>query len=649
MPTPAEEAALAYYIRQQRIVRRAAEQAQRAWRLLDLGHFDESWQAAVSAGLVGAISAGQTEAAAGSDAYVAAVLAASGLDSDPAGRVDAAAFAGVAADGRPLKSLAFESALEARWLLEEAGRTEIDAMIGGLEKMLRAASTEVADAGRTATGASIAGNRTINGYIRVVNPPACARCIILAGKEYGWNAGFQRHPKCFPAGVIVSGPASRAASRRWFEGELVVLTTASGQNLSLTGNHPVLTGRGWVPANLLQEGDEVVRSTRPEGATPLVVPDHHEVPSLIEDVWRAFSVNGLDRMPTSTEDFHGDGQQGEVDVVYADRALADSRVAASSEQLVQLRLASGLSLAGEFDFQRAAVLLDLWDSAHARGAVGRSGLGFTFLGAELGGSDHASRAGAPALHSRLNESPGDHIPGDAVLLAERKFAGPAEVSGHDVGHGEIAGLPRWDAPGGAFSVETRDGYASRGRDLLNRLAGQVELDRIVELRRVEWSGHVYSLTSVEGWHSANSLIVSNCDCVHMPAKLIKRGRHHPGVFDSKAYFGSLSPAEQNRIFTHAGAQAIRDGASISSVVNARRGIYTANAYGRSVRATRDAATRRGAWFRAERQRAIQRGLVPPSGRGFRLTSPRLRPEEIYNLAGSRSEVIAMLHRFGYMN
>lgn len=333
MTSPAEEAALAYYVRQQRIVRRSAIQAQQVWRHLDLGHFDDSWLA-ISAGLTTAITAGQAEAASGADGYVAAVLAASGLDSVPSGDLEAAAFAGVAADGRPLKSLAFESALEAKWLQEEVGSAEVDAMIGGLEKLLRAVSTEVADAGRTATGASIAGNRTINGYIRVVNPPACARCIILAGKEYGWNAGFQRHPKC--------------------------------------------------------------------------------------------------------------------------------------------------------------------------------------------------------------------------------------------------------------------------------------------------------------------------DCVHMPAKLIKRSRHHPGVFDSKAYFSSLSTAEQNRIFTNAGARAIRDGANISSVVNARRGMYTASTYGRTVRATRDSATRRGAWFRAERQRAIQRGLVPSSGRGFRLMSPRLRPEEIYRLAGNRSEAIAMLHRFGYM-
>ncbi|MEW5658346.1 hypothetical protein ABGT92_23870 [Streptomyces cinereoruber] len=332
-PEPAE-VALAYYVRQQRIVRRTADQAQAVWRQLDPTDWDASWRYAVSAGLVGAVAAGQQEAAAHSDAYVAAVIAADGLDSDPAGKVEPLAFAGAASDGRPLKSLMYESVLEAKWLIEEVGQSEVDAMIGGLEKLLRAASTQVADAGRTATGTAVAGNRTINGYIRVVNPPACARCLILAGKEFGWNAGFQRHPKC--------------------------------------------------------------------------------------------------------------------------------------------------------------------------------------------------------------------------------------------------------------------------------------------------------------------------DCVHMPARLIKRGRQHPGVFDAKTYFGSLPTSEQNRIFTNAGAQAIRDGADISSVVNARRGMYTADAYGQRVRATRDSATRRGAWYRQERQRAIERGLVPRSGRGFRLTSPRLLPEEIYRLADSRSEAITMLRRFGYL-
>ncbi|MFD5509016.1 hypothetical protein ACFWIB_14735 [Streptomyces sp. NPDC127051] len=140
-----------------------------------------------------------------------------------------------------------------------------------------------------------------------------------------------------------------------------------------------------------------------------------------------------------------------------------------------------------------------------------------------------------------------------------------------------------------------------------------------------------------------------CDCVHLPAKLIKRGRHHPGAFDSKAYFHGLSAREQDRIFTAAGARAIRDGASMSSVVNARRGMYTADAYRRRLAATREGTTRRGAFYRAERAAAIARGRVPASGRGFQLRTPRLLPEEIYRLAGSRDEAIAMLRRFGYLD
>lgn len=151
-----------------------------------------------------------------------------------------------------------------------------------------------------------------------------------------------------------------------------------------------------------------------------------------------------------------------------------------------------------------------------------------------------------------------------------------------------------------------------------------------------------------GWNSGFQRH-PRCDCVHMPARLIKRGRHHPGAFDAKVYFRGLSTAEQNRIFTIAGAQAIRDGASISSVVNARRGMYTTTAYGQRVSATREGITRRGSFYRSERAQAIARGRVPASGRGFRLRTPRLLPEEIYRLsAGDREAAIRMLRRFGYI-
>lgn len=660
------ELAESYYVALSGMSRRAADRVQMLWQELDQRDLTASWEALVGPKIVETVTAGQAAAAALADPYLSAAVAADGGDPAAGARIRPGAFAGYAADGRALDSLLYLPVITSKQAIA-AGASEVEAMMRGLNQLLRMAASEVTDAGRSATGAGIAGRRTIQGYIRIATSPCCARCAILSGKEFGWNRGFQRHPRCFPAGVVVSGPRVSAASRRWYEGELVILSTASGEKLPLTGNHPVLTRRGWIPANLLQEGDEVVRSTRPEGATPLIVPDHHNVPSLIEDVWGAFSVHGLDRMPTTAEDFHGDGQQGEVDVVYADRSLGSCRVASLGQQSAQFGFASGLGLASKFLFERTSMLLDLWGSTHAGRTVGGSGLGLPLVGAHLLGPDDAGFASSSAFHSSFPEPSGDHVSGYAVLLAEGELAGAVEVGGGDLVNGKLQRLPRWDAPGSAFTVETREGYASRGRDLLDRLSGQVELDRVVELRRIEWSGHVYSLTSVEGWHIANNLIVSNCDCIHMPATLIARGRGGRGkvpglppnaVTDARSYFNSLSQREQERIFTIAGARAIRDGADITSVVNSRRGMYTADAYRRRVAATREGATRRGAFFRSERRRTEDRTGIRfardriEARRGlpqFQLRTPRLLPEEIYKLAETRDEAIAMLRRFGYIS
>ncbi|WP_266696480.1 hypothetical protein [Streptomyces sp. NBC_01571] len=40
------------------------------------------------------------------------------------------------------------------------------------------------------------GNVRVTSYVRVVELPACSRCIILAGREYSVSQGFLRHPRC---------------------------------------------------------------------------------------------------------------------------------------------------------------------------------------------------------------------------------------------------------------------------------------------------------------------------------------------------------------------------------------------------------------------------------------------------------------------
>jgi hypothetical protein len=122
-----------------------------------------------------------------------------------------------------------------------------------------------------------------------------------------------------------------------------------------------------------------------------------------------------------------------------------------------------------------------------------------------------------------------------------------------------------------------------------------------------------------------------CRCNHLPAPDDpERVKTLIGINSPDRYFESLSEAEQDRIFTKAGAEAIRNGADMSRVVNARRGMRKAQVAGRDVRVTSEATTRRG------RRAGQTRGV-------------RLMPESIFAIAGDdRDEAIRLLRLHGYL-
>lgn len=53
----------------------------------------------------------------------------------------------------------------------------------------------VMDAANQASAVDVA-TRPQTGFIRIVEPGACARCLIMAGRFYRFNEGFLRHPRC---------------------------------------------------------------------------------------------------------------------------------------------------------------------------------------------------------------------------------------------------------------------------------------------------------------------------------------------------------------------------------------------------------------------------------------------------------------------
>lgn len=128
-----------------------------------------------------------------------------------------------------------------------------------------------------------------------------------------------------------------------------------------------------------------------------------------------------------------------------------------------------------------------------------------------------------------------------------------------------------------------------------------------------------------------------CNCIAVP---VVGDPREDLITDPKAYFDSLSEAEQDRIFTKAGARAIRDGADMARVVNARR---KAAGLSGAAQGQRRSLARRNV-FGADLFTTAQ--LTVYGSRGQKLV--RLMPESIYEMAKDHADAIRLLKAHGYI-
>lgn len=164
------------------------------WRRVDRANIADSWAALVPQLQVALVDV-QRQAAGAADGYLAAVLAEQGLNPAGDGPVNVHALAGVASDGRELDVLLNQPALTALTALSR-GHTLDRSLASGEAAVRMIAATQVADAGRTADQVALTARRDATGYRRMLVGKSCSRCVILAGRWYAHNAGFDRHPRC---------------------------------------------------------------------------------------------------------------------------------------------------------------------------------------------------------------------------------------------------------------------------------------------------------------------------------------------------------------------------------------------------------------------------------------------------------------------
>ena len=149
----------------------------------------------------------------------------------------------------------------------------------------------------------------------------CELCAPLEGTTYTLEEArglIPLHPNCLHPDSLVS-PSGEVVgvSRRWFDGDMFVITTSLGDKFTCTPNHPIATNLGFVSVSMLDIGSKVISNSISERER-ICNGDDINKPARIEEIADAFFNNPSFTtmpVPVSPEDFHGDGEGSKIAIV----------------------------------------------------------------------------------------------------------------------------------------------------------------------------------------------------------------------------------------------------------------------------------------------------------------------------------------------
>lgn len=390
----------------------------------------------------------------------------------------------------------------AEWRIDEATRDEIQRIIAdGLENNIgrdaiadaieeatafspeRAeliANTEIGSANSEGALEGYKAARDIGIKLQKVWIPDAEACEICQGNaddgpidlDDTFSSGDDAplaHPNCFIGSTSVSAFGASRAYRRWFEGEIITVNIGE-KSFGATPNHPILTNRGFVFTKDLKVGDSLAQFCNWTD-TSMVYPNNNYIETRIEQIFDSLIVaNGgaTATVPAATEHFHGDGIiDGEVDIVNTTSFLGNDIAEVLNDIENDNFGFSKFCLSG-LQSKSALEQFVLRNFATPSSAIG-----------SFNSCLPSDRTGSSGL-SKLSFALGSDVQPKSLELA---------------------------AQNGTMIA------ADSINDAHTAFASQISFVQVTDLIVSEFRGHVYNLETIDGWYIAESIIVSNCECV----------------------------------------------------------------------------------------------------------------------------------------
>ena len=324
-------------------------------------------------------------------------------------------------------------------------------------------------------------------------------------------------PYCFVGETIVSSP--RQLKKLWrapYRGDLI--TFAVGETrFSVTPNHPMLTGNGWLPAHLVNSGDDLIRAVG-NGFLSGDANANQGVTSF-QDLFLA-NVVKVKRRTGLPFNFYGDVPDGDVDEIAFDPQLRDSLMPKAAEFVKNLHLAGSNPMVGRFLRYCIAHILEPFTSS--LGSDGTSAFGRHILH-----SDAVLVAGAAPFNSGFLQRSGYSSARYAEGLGNSLFAGSGRIDSTNILTGQVEFVgrfnpsgrePHLDATCAEVSSEGVGAYLEATGCLGKSESASYKAARITDKAVSKFSGQVFTFECGVGWYGVTPLnfIAKNCRCASAP-------------------------------------------------------------------------------------------------------------------------------------
>lgn len=285
---------------------------------------------------------------------------------------------------------------------------------------------------------------------------------------------------------------SVSGSKGTYSGPAITIRTAQGHEVTVSPHHPVMTGRGWIGAKFVREGDYVFSTGEARSSTSLAgfgASDLDNMPASVEDEFDAL-VSRLPVMstPATGHNFDDDRQflEGEVDVVMPDDMLLfvpDPQVCKETgETVFDGADVSGFGVAGD----------------RCLNSNGRVVLPPPIF-RTLTNSDTAGLEPAPNGRIRGIEYWGEFLGGPTGLIHLHN-----EVSA------KMDVFAQGDSERVEFAPYCRVGDSQNPGTVALAVPGGVKAEQVVAVDVVEFSGYAYDFQTGSGVYAVGSILMHNC-------------------------------------------------------------------------------------------------------------------------------------------